>query len=52
MNMTESFSASEHEIKFVLKNSSAHYIIQWLQTRCLPDPEFPAGIVSSIYYDT
>lgn len=52
MNMTESFSASEHEIKFVLKNSSAHYIIQWLQARCLPDPEFPAGIVSSIYYDT
>jgi hypothetical protein len=43
---------AESETKFVLNNSSAHLIIQWLRARCLPDPDFPVGIVSSIYYDT
>ena len=42
----------ESETKFVLNNSAVHLIIQWLRSRCLPDPDFPAGIVSSIYYDT
>ena len=42
---------NEHETKFILNNSSAHIFIRWLQCRCLSDPEFPAGIVSSIYYD-
>lgn len=52
MIKTESVSAKEHEIKFVLNNSSAHFVLRWLQTRCLPDHDFPSGIVSSIYYDT
>jgi hypothetical protein len=45
-------SANEHETKFVCNNSIALSIIRWLQCRCQVDPEFPAGIVSSIYYDT
>ena len=52
MNKTQSHTESRHETKFVLPNSSSHIISQWLKYRCLPDPEFPAGIVSSIYYDT
>ena len=41
-----------HEIKFVTDNKQAHILTQWLERRCLPDAEFPAGIVSSLYYDT
>ena len=52
MNKTTSHLESRHETKFVFNNSSAHIINQWLKCRCFPDPEFPAGIVSSIYYDT
>jgi len=51
-NKTKPHPASQHETKFVINNSSVHLIIQWLRCRCLPDREFPAGIVSSIYYDT
>ncbi|MFC2169660.1 VTC domain-containing protein [Acidobacteriota bacterium] len=36
----------------MFNNSSAHALIQWLRSRCFPDPEFPVGEVSSIYYDT
>lgn len=43
---------SEHETKFVLRNNAAHIISKWLECRCRPDPEFPEGIISSIYYDT
>jgi len=42
----------EHETKYVLNSSAASIIIEWLQCRCQWDPEFPKGIVSSIYYDT
>lgn len=42
----------EHETKFVLPNNRAHIIISWLKRRCLPDPQFAVGKVSSIYYDT
>jgi hypothetical protein len=52
MNQISSKPAAKHETKFVFSNSRAHLIIQWLGYRCLPDPEFPVGIVSSIYYDT
>lgn len=41
-----------HEGKYVIHNSIAHKIVEWLQRRCWPDREFPAGIVSSIYYDS
>lgn len=42
----------EHELKYVFSSSRVHLVRQWLQSRCRPDPEFPAGIVCSIYYDT
>ncbi len=45
-------SENNHEIKFVLNNFIAHRFIRWLQLRCKPDPEYPGGIVSSIYFDT
>lgn len=41
-----------HEIKFVVHNSRANDIMGWLDRYCEPDPEFPRGMVSSIYYDT
>lgn len=52
MNETLCHKENRHELKFVVNNSAAHIIARWLNCRCLPDPEFPAGIVSSIYYDT
>jgi len=41
-----------HEIKFTISNSKAHQVIRWLKHQCMPDPEFPEGAISSIYYDT
>jgi len=41
-----------HETKFVLPNHRAHIFLAWLNHRCLTDPNYPVGIVSSIYYDT
>jgi hypothetical protein len=43
---------AEHETKFVFRNTQAPTLIRWLQLRCLADPKFPTGIISSIYYDT
>lgn len=40
------------EIKFVVNCHKSHQIIKWLSLSCRPDPEFPEGTVSSIYYDT
>ncbi len=45
-------SPADHEIKFVFENSRVSILIKWLELRCIPDPEFPTGRVSSIYYDT
>ena len=42
----------EHEVKFVVSAAAAGAMVNWLRCRCRPDPAFPAGIVSSIYYDT
>lgn len=42
----------EHESKFVLANRRARILSSWLSKRCRPDPQFPIGIVSSIYFDT
>lgn len=42
----------EHETKYVFPAGSAASVVGWLHCRCRPDPEFPAGIVSTIYYDT
>lgn len=41
----------QHELKFVFRNRLAPEIASWLKARCMPDPEYPEGIVNSIYYD-
>ncbi len=41
-----------HELKFVINNTHSQQVIGWLKRTCGSDPEFPAGTVSSIYYDT
>ena len=45
-------ASTEHETKFVLDNHRAQVLIQWLKHRCTPDPQYPQGIVNSIYFDT
>ncbi len=40
------------EIKYINYNTKSQTLISWLKKTCLPDPEFPEGTVSSIYYDT
>lgn len=42
----------DHEIKLVLSNAAAPSLLQWLRSRCWPDPIYPEATVSSIYYDT
>jgi hypothetical protein len=44
--------AGEHEIKYALAPSIVSIVEGWLQRRCRPDPSFPEGMVSSIYFDT
>lgn len=41
-----------HETKFVLSNRRAHALRDWLARTCLDDPSYPAGLISSIYFDT
>lgn len=52
MNYIKPHNPANHETKFVFNNNISHLILQWLSCRCQPEPEFPAGIISSIYYDT
>lgn len=42
----------EREVKFVLDVNRTTTAIRLLEERLKPDPKFPVGIVSSIYYDT
>lgn len=42
----------EHETKFIFDNRHARKLIFWLRDRCVPDPLYPVGMVSSIYFDT
>ena len=42
----------EHELKFTVPIQCAGSVLDWLLRVCKPDPGFPRGIVSSIYYDT
>ncbi|HEX7084839.1 MAG TPA: polyphosphate polymerase domain-containing protein [Vicinamibacterales bacterium] len=44
--------AVEHELKFTVPVSSTAAVLAWLRGACTPDPRFPCGRVSSIYYDT
>ena len=40
------------ERKFVASASQATFTREWLSHFCLPDPEFPYGRISNIYFDT
>ncbi len=42
----------EHELKFIVPIQCASSVLDWLKRVCAPDPVYPRGIVSSIYYDT
>jgi len=50
--MTVTQHPAQHETKYTLPNRSAAAVVSWLQGRCLPDPDHPAGLVSSVYYDS
>jgi len=41
----------EHELKLALPALQAASVVIWLRARCLPDPRYPDGRVTSIYYD-
>ncbi len=41
-----------YEKKFVASLDKADFALVWLNHVCLPDPVFPEGCISSIYYDT
>ena len=44
--------AAERELKFTLPAARAHLARRWLERCCRRDPEFPAAVVWTIYYDT
>lgn len=44
--------ALERELKFVLPAGRARAARRWLETLCMPDPEFSSADVWTIYYDT
>ena len=45
-------SAGERELKFILPPDVAHLARRRLESVCRRDPEFPAAVVWTIYYDT
>jgi len=48
----ESFEVPSAESKFVGTADVQEFALAWLRHVCLPDPEHPDAIVSSLYYDT
>lgn len=50
--MNNKKAMAEYESKYAFDNNFAPILIEWLKLRCLPDPKYPSGVVSSIYYDT
>ena len=42
----------EREIKFVFNNERAMSLLRYISETCRPDPEFPHGIINTIYYDS
>ena len=45
-------SEGERELKFTFPDARAHVVRRWLESTCRRDPEFPAAIVWTVYYDT
>lgn len=41
-----------NELKYIVGNRRSRSVLQWLRCNCRPDPQFPAGVVNSIYFDT
>ena len=41
-----------NELKYIIGNRRSKSVLQWLKCNCRPDPQFPAGVVNSIYFDT
>jgi len=50
--MAATQSDVQHEIKYTLPNHAAPAVVSWLNARCLSDPSYAEGRVSSIYYDS
>lgn len=48
----DSAPALQREQKYVFPNARSRVIRAWLDVRCRPDPEFSAGRIFSIYFDT
>ncbi len=44
--------APDRELKWVLANARAPHVLGYLRTRLIPDPDFPAAWVMSLYFDT
>ncbi len=42
---------AEHELKLVVAAIRAAPLLEWLRARCIPDPLYPDGLVTSIYFD-
>lgn len=51
-NAALSASPVEHELKLTLSALRAPAVTSWLRGRCLPDPSYPDGRVTSIYFDS
>jgi len=45
-------SEGERELKFTLSAARAHLARRWLDSTCRRDPQYPAAIVWTVYYDT
>ncbi len=45
-------SEGERELKFTFPDARAHVVRRWIESTCRRDPEFPAAIVWTVYYDT
>jgi len=42
----------ENELKFILNNERAVNVLRYIAAVCRPDPEFPHGVINTIYYDS
>ena len=48
----DSVAALQRELKYVFSNHRARIFRDWLDVRCRPDPQFAAGRIFSVYFDT